>query len=84
MTTAVVRKVETSVIGNSLSANLVSDWLAFNVDKSEATRKTYCKALENFFHWLSDNGITNPRREDVIEYRNALCATNCIRILPTE
>lgn len=59
----------------SLSAALVADWLNFNADKAEATRKTYSKALEHFYRWLSDNNVTAPRREDVIAYREALCAT---------
>ena len=57
----------------SLSAALVTDWLAFNADKTETTRKTYCLALENFFKWLAQNNVTSPRREDVINYRNELC-----------
>ena len=60
-------------VGTSLSVALVADWLAFNADKTETTRKTYCLALENFFKWLAQNKITSPRREHVISYRNELC-----------
>ena len=65
-------------IGSSFSQNLVSDWLAFNADKSAATVKTYSLAIKNFFAWLSENQITNPRREDVISYRDSLCSSKKI------
>ena len=76
-TNKVTRIESNEVVANniSLSAAPVADWLAFNADKSEATRKTYCKALENFFRWLTQNNVSCPRREDIISYRNELCAS---------
>ena len=77
MTTA-VSKIESNsvvVVDNSLSQSLVADWLAFNADKAEATRKTYSKALEHFFAWLKKYEITEPRRSDIISYRDCLCTT---------
>lgn len=62
-------------VGNSFSEALVADWLAFNADKAAATVKTYSKAIGNFFGWLVDNGIKNPCRADVINYRDNLCAS---------
>ena len=63
------------VVDSSLSQSLVADWLSFNSDKAEATRKTYSKALENFFAWLAQNEISTPRRENIISYRDDLCST---------
>lgn len=72
----VMTKEPAAVTNNfSLSESLVADWLAFNADKAEATRKTYCKALEHFLRWLNDNNVMAPRREDVIAYRDFLCET---------
>ena len=65
-------------VGNSFSEALVADWLAFNADKAEATVRTYGKAISNFFQWLADNNVTNPRRDDVIRYRDQLAATKRI------
>lgn len=65
-------------VGNSFSEALVADWLAFNADKAEATVRTYGKAIANFFQWIADNNVTNPRREDVIYYRDQLAATKKI------
>lgn len=66
---------DTAVIGNSLSEQLAADWLEFNRDKKAATVLTYSKAIKNFFGWLSDNGIKNPCRSDVITYRDQLAAS---------
>lgn len=77
----VVTTQETATIvevGNSFSAALVVDWLSYNADKAETTIRTYGKALKFFFQWLADNNVTNPRREDVIRYRNELAATKKI------
>ena len=65
-------------VGNSFSEAMVTDWLAFNADKAEATVRTYGKAIANFFQWLADNNVTNPRRDDVIRYRDQLAATKKI------
>ncbi|MBQ6131608.1 MAG: tyrosine-type recombinase/integrase [Selenomonadaceae bacterium] len=76
MTTEIVKvETRTVAVGNPFSQAMLADWLAFNADKSASTVKTYSKALENFFKWLAVNHVDNPRREDVIEYRNNLCAT---------
>ena len=63
------------VVDTSLSQSLVAEWLAFNADKAEATRRTYSKALENFFAWLAQNEVSEPRREEIISYRDYLCKT---------
>lgn len=73
-----VKDTAIEVSGNSFSENLISDWLAFNADKSEATVKTYGKAIEHFFGWLADNNIANPKREDVVEYRKFLCGSKAV------
>ena len=79
MTTAITtttNKVAVNV-GN-FKASLVEDWLNFNADKSAATVKTYSKAVGYFVKWIADNEITNPTRQDIINYREHLCATKKI------
>lgn len=65
-------------VNNPLSVNLVADWLKYNADKSDATIRTYSKAVGYFFQWLADNDIAAPQREHVISYRRHLCATKRI------
>lgn len=74
MTMQVTQRKEV-IVNPSFSKTLIHDWLAFNADKAQATIKTYNKALENFFRYLAANNIINPKREDVIAYRKALCET---------
>lgn len=77
MTNQVAVKDSAGIVGK-FSESLVTDWLAFNSDKSEATIRTYTKAIGNFLNWLSDNEIKAPCREDVINYRNQLCSSKKI------
>lgn len=76
MTTAitVVNNTAGGVVGN-FNENLVRDWLNFNRDKSAATVRTYGRAIGNFLRWLNANGIVNPTRDDVIAYRDEICAS---------
>lgn len=60
-------------VGKNFSETLVTDWLEYIQDKSEATRKTYSKAIGYFVTWLADNGIKAPQRSDVIAYRDEIC-----------
>ena len=78
MTVGTIETANAAVIGNSFSEALAADWLAFNADKKAATVMTYGKAIKNFFGWLSDNGIKNPSRNDVIAYRESLCSSKKI------
>lgn len=78
MTMQVAVKDTAVVVGNSFSEALAADWLAFNADKKAATVMTYGKAIGNFFGWLSDNGIKEPCRNDVINYRTQLCSSKKI------
>ncbi len=42
------------------------------VGGSEATAKTYGKALRRFFSWMQAHGISNPSKADLREYRQSL------------
>ena len=79
MTTAVTITNNTAVAtAGNFDQNLVADWLAFNAYKSPATVLTYKKTLKNFFAFLGANKIASPTRQDIISYRNQLCATKSV------
>ena len=42
------------------------------LDASQKTKETYTRNLKQFFVWLNEQGITQPTRDDVVEYRDAL------------
>lgn len=42
------------------------------VDGSEKTVQTYTRNLKQFFKYLYENGIQEPKRDDVLAYRNEL------------
>ena len=45
------------------------------LDVKPRTVETYGKALRPFFSWLAERGITQPKRADIIAYRDSLNAT---------
>lgn len=57
------------------SYNFFNEFIAY-CDASPKTVQTYTRALRQFFYWLQDNGIKNPTRANVIEYREQLKETH--------
>lgn len=72
MTKYQITKHTAGVVADKISA-LAADWLEFNSDKAACTVKTYNQAIKNFLAWLADNGVDNPDRKTVINYRDSLC-----------
>ncbi|MDS5759140.1 tyrosine-type recombinase/integrase [Streptococcus pneumoniae] len=65
---------------NSVSVVNTLDYEAFEryisyLDASPKTVETYTKALRQFFKYLSVHGIKQPKREDVIAFRDDLKAS---------
>ena len=65
---------------NSVSVVNALDYEAFEryisyLDASPKTVETYTKALRQFFKYLSVHGIRQPKREDVIAFRDDLKAS---------
>lgn len=58
---------------SELKPEVFSRWTAY-IDASPKTIETYNKAIKQFAIWLSENGISQPGREDVIRYRDELKA----------
>lgn len=42
------------------------------IDASEKTVQTYTRAIRQYAKWASENGITQPTREDILRYRDEL------------
>lgn len=59
------------VVEQGFTTDLFSRWIAF-VDAKPKTVETYTRAIKQFMYYLTDNGIKNPQREDVIAYRDSL------------
>lgn len=56
---------------NEVTAELFNRWTSF-IDASPKTVDTYTKNIKRFFVYLSENGITQPQREDIVAYRDYL------------
>ena len=54
-----------------ISANLLDDFFAF-LDVTPKTTATYQRALRRLFKYFTDNGITRPVYDDVLNYKRAL------------
>ena len=52
-------------------AELFNKWLNF-IDAKPKTIETYSRNIKPFINYLADNGIKNPAREDIINYRESL------------
>lgn len=55
----------------TLTAELFSRWTSF-IDASPKTVETYTKAIKQFFLYLREAEITQPKREDIVAYRDYL------------
>lgn len=55
----------------TINADLFARWTSY-IDAKPKTIETYSKAIKQFFLYLSENGIRQPQREDIIAYRDHL------------
>ena len=58
---------------NGITAELFQRWISY-VDAKERTVQSYTKNVGRFMSWLMEQGITNPTRQDIINYRDSLKA----------
>ena len=54
-----------------LTEGLFYRWTSY-IDASPKTIETYSKAIKQFLLYLSENGIRQPQREDIVAYRDFL------------
>lgn len=67
-----------TVVGNAaiveqrvINADLFNRWISY-IDASPKTIETYSKAIRRFFVYITENGITQPQRKDIVAYRDCL------------
>ncbi len=51
--------------------DMIYSFLSF-IDAKPKTTESYTKNLKAFFKYIQDNNITNPKRNDILAYRNSL------------
>lgn len=54
-----------------INKNLFSRWIDF-IDVKPKTVETYTRNIKPFMNYLKDNEISNPERQDIIDYRTML------------
>lgn len=54
--------------------DLISRWVNF-VDRTPATTKAYTVAVKRFYAYLKRNNISQPARQDIINYRDEMTTT---------
>ena len=71
-----IRKESTGaiVIAQSHLVTFIQEWIAF-ADVKPATQANYNKAVKKFFVYLQKQGITQPSRQDVVNFRDNLLTT---------
>lgn len=62
-----------SIQSQTIGADLFSNWVNY-LDRSDKTVQTYTRAIKQFLDYLQENGIAQPTRQDVIDYKNSLLA----------
>jgi integrase/recombinase XerC/integrase/recombinase XerD len=50
---------------------ILSRYMA-STDIKAKSKDTYIKGLRNFIHWLNDNNIASPTRQDILSYKSYL------------
>ena len=66
--------VENNNITENNCDDLISRWVSF-VDRTPATTKAYTVAVKRFYSYLKRINVTNPTRQDVINYRDEMTAS---------
>lgn len=55
----------------AITEDLYTRFTAY-IDASEKTVQTYTRAIRQYAKWASENGISQPTREDILRYRDEL------------
>ncbi|MCC9117512.1 site-specific integrase [Staphylococcus capitis] len=66
-----LRNNENTDIAVDENDNLLQRFIAY-VDATEATVRTYKRTLKQFFKYLADNHIKEPKREDILNFKTYL------------
>ena len=60
-----------SIVNQNFGAYLLDDFFAF-LDVSEKTRSTYQRSLRQLFKFFAENGMKNPCRDDLVNFKQSL------------
>lgn len=71
--TQIITQQNTELQAAELTEQNFKDWIQY-LDTTERTAEAYTQNARKFMQYLSDNGITQPTRNDVISYREKLKA----------
>ena len=56
------------IVSQEFGANLLTDFFAF-LDVSPKTTATYQRALRQMFRYFTENGISKPTHEDMVNFK---------------
>ena len=65
---------ERTITNQTIDASLMKDFIEF-IDAKPKTIQTYTRAIKQFYKYMMENGITQPKRQDIIAYRDDLQAS---------
>lgn len=66
-----VTTTNNTLTNTGITLEMFDRWRAF-IDGSPRTVDTYTKAVRRFYHYMQENHISRPAREDIISYREYL------------
>lgn len=69
--TQIITQQNTELQAAELTEQNFKDWIRY-IDVSPRTAEAYTKNVGRFMQYLSDNGITQPTRDDVVCYKKKL------------
>ena len=75
MELAVLESTNFALTGNLALTEFAARWIRY-LDVSPNSVRAYTSNLGRFLHWLAENGISKPEREDIIAYRDTLMASH--------
>lgn len=73
MTTAIIKASSAQVTTEKFGENLIERFAKF-AGVSESSRQTYTKCLRQLFRYFEENSITNPTRENLVDWLAVLTA----------
>ena len=71
---AIVAVEKSAITEKKLGDELISRWVSF-VDRTPSTAKAYTVAVKRFYSYLNRNSISQPTRQDIINYRDEMTAS---------
>ena len=66
-----IRESATLQGGQAVTEDLYTRFINY-LDASHKTVQTYSRAVRQFYKWIAERGISQPTRDDVLAYRDAL------------